>query len=77
MCLFLLLQVAYKLFVEVGLFETFRIPVGPFMNYFHALELGYRNKPCKYKEKVTDKCNLTDGCIDWNFCGKVCWLLKE
>ena len=41
------LQVAYKLFTEVGLMETFRIPVVEFINYFHALELGYRDKPCK------------------------------
>ena len=41
-------QVGYKLFVEVGLFETFRIPVAPFLQYFHALEQGYREKPCKY-----------------------------
>ena len=41
------LQVAYKLFMEVGLFETFRIPLPEFLNYFHALELGYREKPCK------------------------------
>ena len=34
--------------MEVGLFETFRIPVAPFLNYFHALEMGYRDKPCKY-----------------------------
>ena len=34
--------------MEVGLFETFRIPVGPFLNYFHALEMGYRDKPCEY-----------------------------
>ena len=40
-------QVAYKLFMEVGLFETFRIPVAPFLNYFHALEMGYRDKPCE------------------------------
>jgi hypothetical protein len=49
-CVFLLFQVAYKLFMEVGLFETFRIPVAAFMNYFHALELGYRDKPCKSKD---------------------------
>lgn len=42
-------QLAYKVFMEVGLFETFRIPVGPFLQYFHALESGYRDKPCKYK----------------------------
>ena len=34
--------------MEVGLFETFRIPVPQFLHYFHALELGYRSKPCKY-----------------------------
>lgn len=41
-------QVAYKLFLETGLFETFRIPLPEFLTYFHALELGYRDKPCKH-----------------------------
>lgn len=37
----------YKVFLDVGLFETFKIPIKEFINYFHALELGYRDKPCK------------------------------
>lgn len=41
------LQVSYKLFEDTGLFETFKIPVKEFMNYFHALESGYRDIPCK------------------------------
>lgn len=41
-------QVAHKLFQETGLFDTFRIPLPQFLNYFHALEMGYRNKPCEY-----------------------------
>ena len=40
-------QVAYRLFEDTGLFETFKIPVNEFMNYFHALENGYRDIPCK------------------------------
>ncbi|KAL4232928.1 cGMP-inhibited 3' [Mactra antiquata] len=50
----ILSKVAYKLFMEVGLFETFRIPVAPFMNYFHALELGYREKPYHNRVHATD-----------------------
>lgn len=42
-----LLQVSYRLFEDTGLFETFKIPVKEFMNYFHALESGYRDIPCK------------------------------
>ncbi|XP_052808456.1 cGMP-inhibited 3',5'-cyclic phosphodiesterase 3A-like isoform X2 [Mya arenaria] len=51
---FILSKVAYKLFTEVGLFETFRIPVAAFMNYFHALELGYRDKPYHNRVHATD-----------------------
>jgi len=40
-------QVAYKIFREVGFFETFRIPLPEFLHYFHALELGYRHNPCE------------------------------
>lgn len=43
-----LLQVSYRLFEDMGLFEAFKIPVREFMNYFHALEIGYREIPCKY-----------------------------
>ncbi|XP_052244847.1 cGMP-inhibited 3',5'-cyclic phosphodiesterase 3A-like isoform X2 [Dreissena polymorpha] len=51
---FILSKIAYKLFMEVGLFETFRIPVAPFMKYFHALELGYRDKPYHNRVHATD-----------------------
>lgn len=44
------LQVSYRLFEDTGLFETFKIPVNEFMNYFHALENGYRDIPCKLKQ---------------------------
>lgn len=40
-------QVTYRLFEDTGLFETFRIPIQEFMNYFHALENGYRVIPCE------------------------------
>ena len=42
-----MLQVAYQLFTELGFMSTFNIPLKEFINYFHALELGYRDKPCK------------------------------
>ncbi|XP_076444816.1 cGMP-inhibited 3',5'-cyclic phosphodiesterase 3A-like isoform X3 [Babylonia areolata] len=51
---FVLSKVAYKLFTEVGLMETFRIPVIEFINYFHALELGYRDKPYHNRVHATD-----------------------
>ncbi|XP_055335468.1 cGMP-inhibited 3',5'-cyclic phosphodiesterase 3A-like isoform X3 [Paramacrobiotus metropolitanus] len=41
----ILSQVAYKIFQDVGLFDTFKIPVQEFLNYFHTLEMGYRDKP--------------------------------
>lgn len=44
---FFTFQVSYRLFEDTGLFETFKIPVKEFMNYFHALENGYRDIPCK------------------------------
>lgn len=50
----ILSKVGYKLFVEVGLFETFRIPVAPFLHYFHALEQGYRDKPYHNRIHATD-----------------------
>ncbi|KAM4820350.1 cGMP-inhibited 3',5'-cyclic phosphodiesterase 3A [Thomomys bottae] len=45
----ILSQVSYRLFEDMGLFEAFKIPVREFMNYFHALEIGYRDIPCKQK----------------------------
>ncbi|XP_059141069.1 cGMP-inhibited 3',5'-cyclic phosphodiesterase 3A-like [Physella acuta] len=51
---FLLSKVAYQLFTEVGLMETFRIPVAEFLHYFHALELGYRDKPYHNRVHATD-----------------------
>ncbi|XP_071114452.1 cGMP-inhibited 3',5'-cyclic phosphodiesterase 3A-like isoform X2 [Haliotis cracherodii] len=51
---FVLSKVAYKLFMEVGLFETFRIPLAEFINYFHDLELGYRIKPYHNRVHATD-----------------------
>ncbi|XP_074639997.1 cGMP-inhibited 3',5'-cyclic phosphodiesterase 3A-like [Tubulanus polymorphus] len=51
---FILSKVAYKLFMEVGLFETFRISRTEFLNYFHALEIGYRDKPYHNRIHATD-----------------------
>ncbi|XP_029964299.1 cGMP-inhibited 3',5'-cyclic phosphodiesterase A-like isoform X2 [Salarias fasciatus] len=50
----ILSQVSYKLFEDTGLFETFRIPVQEFMNYFHALENGYRDIPYHNRIHATD-----------------------
>uniref|UniRef100_H3DF26 Phosphodiesterase n=1 Tax=Tetraodon nigroviridis TaxID=99883 RepID=H3DF26_TETNG len=50
----ILSQVAYRLFEDTGLFETFKIPVKEFMNYFHALENGYRDIPYHNRIHATD-----------------------
>lgn len=42
------IQVMYALFQDTGLLEIFKIPTLQFMNYFRALENGYRDIPCKY-----------------------------
>uniref|UniRef100_A0A8C8DML3 Phosphodiesterase n=1 Tax=Oryzias sinensis TaxID=183150 RepID=A0A8C8DML3_9TELE len=47
-------HVSYKLFEDTGLFETFKIPVKEFMNYFHALESGYRDIPYHNRVHATD-----------------------
>uniref|UniRef100_A0A668AR73 Phosphodiesterase n=1 Tax=Myripristis murdjan TaxID=586833 RepID=A0A668AR73_9TELE len=50
----ILSQVSYRLFEDTGLFETFKIPVQEFMNYFHALESGYRDIPYHNRIHATD-----------------------
>ncbi|XP_058661085.1 cGMP-inhibited 3',5'-cyclic phosphodiesterase 3A isoform X3 [Ammospiza caudacuta] len=50
----ILSQVSYRLFDDMGLFETFKIPVREFMNYFHALECGYREIPYHNRIHATD-----------------------
>nr|XP_046244854.1 cGMP-inhibited 3',5'-cyclic phosphodiesterase A-like isoform X2 [Scatophagus argus] len=50
----ILSQVSYQLFEDTGLFETFKIPVKEFMNYFHALENGYRVIPYHNRIHATD-----------------------
>ncbi|XP_043981987.1 cGMP-inhibited 3',5'-cyclic phosphodiesterase A-like isoform X5 [Gambusia affinis] len=50
----ILSQVSYRLFEDTGLFETFKIPVKEFMNYFHALESGYRDIPYHNRIHATD-----------------------
>ncbi|XP_041653174.1 cGMP-inhibited 3',5'-cyclic phosphodiesterase A-like [Cheilinus undulatus] len=50
----ILSQVSYLLFEDTGLFETFRIPVQEFMNYFRALENGYRVIPYHNRIHATD-----------------------
>uniref|UniRef100_A0A8D0CFJ8 Phosphodiesterase n=1 Tax=Salvator merianae TaxID=96440 RepID=A0A8D0CFJ8_SALMN len=41
----ILSQVAFTLFQDTGLFEIFKIPTQRFLNYFQALENGYRDIP--------------------------------
>ncbi|XP_030876748.1 cGMP-inhibited 3',5'-cyclic phosphodiesterase A [Leptonychotes weddellii] len=47
-------KVSYRLFEDMGLFEAFKIPVREFMNYFHALEIGYREIPYHNRIHATD-----------------------
>lgn len=41
------IQMAYVLFHEAGLMETFRVPQREFVNYFRALEANYGSNVCK------------------------------
>ncbi|OXB80511.1 UNVERIFIED_CONTAM: hypothetical protein H355_016301 [Colinus virginianus] len=50
----ILSQVTYTLFQDTGLFEIFKIPVKEFMNYFCALENGYRDIPYHNRIHATD-----------------------
>ncbi|KAF4798422.1 hypothetical protein TURU_064179 [Turdus rufiventris] len=50
----ILSQVTYTLFQDTGLFEIFKIPTQEFMNYFHALENGYRDIPYHNRIHATD-----------------------
>lgn len=43
----ILSEMSYRIFLETGLFEAFKIPIQEFLNYFRALDKGYREKPCK------------------------------
>lgn len=44
----------YRVFAEVGLFDTFKIPLREFFHFFHALELGYRDKPYHNRTHASD-----------------------
>ncbi|KGL84744.1 cGMP-inhibited 3',5'-cyclic phosphodiesterase B, partial [Tinamus guttatus] len=50
----ILSQVTYTLFQDTGLFEIFQIPTQEFMNYFCALENGYRDIPYHNRVHATD-----------------------
>uniref|UniRef100_A0A8B9FZ00 Phosphodiesterase n=1 Tax=Amazona collaria TaxID=241587 RepID=A0A8B9FZ00_9PSIT len=50
----ILSQVTYTLFQDTGLFEIFKIPTREFMNYFCALENGYRDIPYHNRIHATD-----------------------
>ncbi|NWI10396.1 PDE3B phosphodiesterase, partial [Crypturellus soui] len=50
----ILSQVTYTLFQDTGLFEIFKIPTQEFMNYFCALENGYRDIPYHNRVHATD-----------------------
>ncbi|XP_061826280.1 cGMP-inhibited 3',5'-cyclic phosphodiesterase 3A-like isoform X2 [Nerophis lumbriciformis] len=50
----ILSQVSYRLFEDTGLFKTFKIPINEFMNYFHALENGYKDIPYHNRVHATD-----------------------
>lgn len=42
------------MFQDTGLFEIFKIPTQEFMNYFRALENGYRDIPYHNRIHATD-----------------------
>ncbi|XP_027798148.2 cGMP-inhibited 3',5'-cyclic phosphodiesterase 3B [Marmota flaviventris] len=50
----ILSQVMYSLFQDTGLLEIFKIPTQQFMNYFRALENGYRDIPYHNRIHATD-----------------------
>uniref|UniRef100_A0A8I3VXE6 Phosphodiesterase n=1 Tax=Callithrix jacchus TaxID=9483 RepID=A0A8I3VXE6_CALJA len=50
----ILSQVMYTLFQDTGLLEIFKIPSQQFMNYFRALENGYRDIPYHNRIHATD-----------------------
>ncbi|XP_031469915.1 cGMP-inhibited 3',5'-cyclic phosphodiesterase B [Phasianus colchicus] len=50
----ILSRVTYTLFEDTGLFEIFKIPIKEFMNYFCALENGYRDIPYHNRIHATD-----------------------
>ncbi|GAB1292575.1 Phosphodiesterase [Apodemus speciosus] len=50
----ILSQVMYTLFQDTGLLETFKIPTQEFINYFRALENGYRDIPYHNRVHATD-----------------------
>ncbi|CAM5120712.1 unnamed protein product [Eretmochelys imbricata] len=50
----ILSQVTYTLFQDTGLFEIFKIPTQEFLNYFCALENGYRDIPYHNRVHATD-----------------------
>ncbi|XP_073418449.1 cGMP-inhibited 3',5'-cyclic phosphodiesterase 3A isoform X2 [Dendrobates tinctorius] len=50
----ILSQMSYRLFDDMNLLETFKIPEKEFMNYFHALENGYRDIPYHNRIHATD-----------------------
>ncbi|XP_004472577.2 cGMP-inhibited 3',5'-cyclic phosphodiesterase 3B [Dasypus novemcinctus] len=50
----ILSQVVYTLFKDTGLLEIFKIPTQQFMNYFCALENGYRDIPYHNRIHATD-----------------------
>ena len=45
---------AYKAFKDTGLFDVFRIPIPEFLNFFHALEMGYLEKPYHNRIHASD-----------------------
>ncbi|XP_078004628.1 cGMP-inhibited 3',5'-cyclic phosphodiesterase 3B isoform X2 [Phascolarctos cinereus] len=50
----ILSQTMYTLFQDTGLMDMFKIPVPEFVNYFHALENGYRDIPYHNRVHATD-----------------------
>lgn len=49
---------AYKLFTEINLIDSFRIPAQEFINFFHALEMGYHDNPCEFHAVNDNDANI-------------------
>jgi len=50
-----LTRITYTVFREADLFKTFKVSHTKFFNFFHALECGYWDIPCKFTEFTLPK----------------------
>ena len=61
---------AFKLFQNTGLFETFKISKDKFIRFMKVLENGYREIPCEYCDtSIVAVCNILVGDDRYGFVG--------